>query len=415
MGAAMARILYCWELGEDLGHISNFLPVALALRARGHTVIAALHELGRAEAVFGPHGIPLLQAPVWLQPPAEAPHPPQSFAEMLIHFGFADPPGLTAMLRGWRNLIALADPDLMIADHAPTALLAARSRGVPSATYGAGFFLPPFTTPLPKLRPWLTIPAKRLLGSEQAVLAGANAALAAFGAAPLATLADLYRGAEHFLMTYPELDQFPMRAGGQYRGVILSTASGAVPDWPAGAGPKVFAYLKPQFADLEKVLTLLTALDCRVILYCGGLPARARADLSNSRIRISPRPYDITRAAAECDLALCHAGQGTVAAILLAGKPLLLLPFQLEQFLLSQRVAQLGAGVFIDPDAREKDHAGALRALLSEPRFAENARAFARKYASAMQPQIIAAIAERCEGMLRADAGRDRRVHIALD
>src|SRR5215213_944270 len=263
----MARILYCWELGEDLGHISNFLPVALALRARGHTVIAALRELGRAETVFGPHGIPLLQAPVWLQPPSEAPHPPQSFAEMLIHFGFADPSGLTAMLRAWRNLLALADPDLMIADHGPTALLAARSCGVPSATYGAGFFLPPFTTPLPKLRPWLNIPAKRLFGNEQAVLAGANTALATFGAPPLETLADLYRGAEHFLMTYPELDQFAMRTSGEYRGVILSAPSGVAPEWPFGAGPKVFAYLKPQFADLEKLLTLLTAMDCRVLLY----------------------------------------------------------------------------------------------------------------------------------------------------
>lgn len=47
---------------------------------------------------------------------------------------------------------------LVIADHAPAALLAARTLGLPAATLDSGFSVPPPETPFPSLRPWLAVP-----------------------------------------------------------------------------------------------------------------------------------------------------------------------------------------------------------------------------------------------------------------
>jgi UDP:flavonoid glycosyltransferase YjiC (YdhE family) len=405
----MSRILYSWELGEDLGHTSNFLPLAASLRSRGHEIVAALRELPRSD-ILGKHGITLFQAPLWQGPPHGLPNPPLSFAEILFHFGYLDGAGLVGMLRGWRSLLRLVAPDLMIADHAPTALLAARTLGIPSATFGHGFFLPPSVSPMPNMRPWMQVPFQRLIDSERRALTVINGALAEFGARALDRLADIYDVADHFLMTYSELDHYPGRGAARYEGVILSAEEGLIPDWPADGGKKVFAYLKPHYADFEKLLIALAALDCRVIVYCPGLGARDALPFQDRRIHISAHPYNIHRAAAECDLAICHGGQGTVVASLLAGKPLLLLPLQLEQHLLSLRAAEFGAGVMIDFEVRDKDFAGAAKHLLDDPRFALRARDFALRYGDLAQDRIIASIADRCERILAIPGDRMDRL-----
>jgi UDP:flavonoid glycosyltransferase YjiC (YdhE family) len=396
----MSRILYSWELGEDLGHTSNFLPLAASLQSRGHEIVAALRDLPRSD-ILGKHGFTLLQAPLWQGSARGLPHPPLSLAEILFHFGYLDDAGLVGMLRGWRSLLKLVAPDMMIADHAPTALLAARTLGIPCATFGHGFFLPPSVSPMPNMRPWMQVPFQRLIDSEQRALAVINGALAQFGAGALDRLSDIYDVADHFLMTYSELDHYQGRSAARYEGVILSADDGLNPEWPADGGKKVFAYLKPHYADFEKLLVALAALDCRVIVYCAGLGARDAAPFQNSRVRISAHPYNIHRAAAECDLAICHGGQGTIVASLLAGKPLLLLPLHLEQHLMSLRVAEFGAGVMIDVEAHDKDFAGTAKRLLDDPRFAVRARDFALRYGDLSQDHIIAGIADRCEHILR--------------
>ena len=396
----MSRILYSWELGEDLGHTSNFLPLAASLQSRGHEIVAALRDLPRSD-ILGKHGFTLLQAPLWQGSARGLPHPPLSLAEILFHFGYLDDAGLVGMLRGWRSLLKLVAPDMMIADHAPTALLAARTLGIPCATFGHGFFLPPSVSPMPNMRPWMQVPFQRLIDSEQRALAVINGALAQFGAGALDRLSDIYDVADHFLMTYSELDHYQGRSAARYEGVILSADDGLNPEWPAHGGKKVFAYLKPHYADFEKLLAALAALDCRVIVYCAGLGARDAVPFQNSRVRISAHPYNIHRAAAECDLAICHGGQGTIVASLLAGKPLLLLPLHLEQHLMSLRVAEFGAGVMIDVEAHDKDFAGTAKRLLDDPRFAVRARDFALRYGDLSQDHIIAGIADRCEHILR--------------
>jgi UDP:flavonoid glycosyltransferase YjiC (YdhE family) len=400
--AQFMKVLYTWEIGEDLGHITQFLPLALELRRRGHDVITALRELPRAENIIGQHGITMLQAPIWQGELLNPPQLPISYAEMLFFFGYLDASRLTAMIKAWASLISLIEPDIIIADHAPTALIAARVLGIPRATIGPGFFLPPATMPLPNMRPWLSISHERLVQSDQRVLRTINAAIEALSARPLERLSDIFECSKHFLTTFAELDPYPTRSLPQYYGPILAAGGGAVPEWPKGSGPKVFAYLKPHYQQIREVLDALTALECRTAAFIGGLPGQMLANIQNSTTFLSHRPYDINQAASECDFGVCHGGHGTTCELLLKGKPLLLLPMQLEQYLTAKRISDAGAGAMVDQENLCRDFRSAVSQIINNPNLARRAEEFAQRYANSTPHSTVVRIANESEAIVCA-------------
>ncbi len=109
----------------------------------------------------------------------------------------------------------------------------------------------------------------------------------------------------------------------------------------------------------------------------------------------------------ECDLVICHAGHGTIAAALLHGKPLMLLPEhnQLEQILTSRHVAKLHAGLIILTRQEKRDYRGGIQRLLSEPRYTEEAKKFARKYKEFDSAKQLEEIADRCEELMKSGTG----------
>jgi len=395
------KVLYAWEIGEDLGHVTQFLPLALELRRRGHDVVTALRELPRAGSIIGQHGITMLQAPIWQGTLLNPPQLPISYAEILFFFGYLDASRLTSMIKAWINLISLVKPDLLIADHAPTALIAARVLRAPRTTIGSGFFVPPATTPLPNMRPWLNVSPERLMQSDQRVVGAINAVLEKLSAQPLERLSDIFACSEHFLITFAELDPYPRRPPLHYYGPILSPSEGAVPVWPHGRGKKVFAYVKSHYPHLEELFHALTASECRTAAFIGDLTPQLLTKVQNNTTAVSGRPYDIERVAAECDFGVCHAGHGTTCALLLAGKPVLLLPMQLEQDLIAKSVSNIGAGVTVDRDSPHRDFNASVSQLINNTNIARQATAFGQRHRGSTSPSTVTRIANECETIVR--------------
>jgi hypothetical protein len=170
----------------------NLLPLARGLRQRGHRVVAALRDLSRAEQVFEGLGLVYFQASVKIRPNPHAIEPQRTFAHILHNNGFGDAGELKTMADAWRNLISSVRPDLIVFDHSPTALLAARGLPVRRALIGTGFFCPADEYPLPDLRPGLAPAPERLKEDEDSVLSHANGVLASWGQPPLARISQLY-------------------------------------------------------------------------------------------------------------------------------------------------------------------------------------------------------------------------------
>jgi UDP:flavonoid glycosyltransferase YjiC (YdhE family) len=393
------RVLFAWELGAGAGHVTGFLPTALALREHGCDVLLAVRDLARTRIALGRHELPALQAPVWTRESPPLP-PAMSYAELLLRFGYRDATDLAGMIRGWLALFDVVQPDLVVVDHGPTALLAARIAGLRRVTIGTGFYLPPRVHPLPSFRPWIDVPAGRLARSEADVLAVVNASLARVAtAAPLRVLADLFDADEEFLCTVAELDHYTRAAGARYWGPTFDLSGGDEPSWPPGDGPRIFVYLPATSGLLAQLLTELAGMRAPVLGYVPGLGARAAGTHDRPSLRIGGRPLRMGRVLEQCDIVVCHGGHGTVAAALLAGRPLVVIPDLVERLLVARNAVRLGAAKMVNPDSRPK-----LRRLVedvvSDEAFAQAARRFAARHADLAAAAVPRAIAARCRSLL---------------
>lgn len=380
----MARILYVWELGGDYGHIGSFMPLAHELRKRGHEVIFAIRDLSNAEAIVAKHKFALLQAPIWTADIKGLPNPPLNYTEIIIRYGFIKKTALSGLNRAWISLFSLIRPSLIIADHSPVALFSARACGIPRVTYGTGFCAPPRMSPMPNMRPWVEVPQKRLEEADRHVIQIANSLLKDMRskAPPLKAVADLFHVQEDFLCTFPELDHYPQRRGARYWGPVFNIGQGDTEEWPQSDtnAKRIFAYIKPNYQKYEEVLNALNTSTHSVLVFSPGASASIVKKYSNAHMKMSTNPLNISALSKSCDLAICHAGHGTLAAMLLAGIPLLLLPTQLEQYLASIRVRDLGAGLLVNLESNQAvDFSALIEELLSNPKYMKNAHAFASK------------------------------------
>ena len=391
----MARIELAWELGAGTGHYSTLLPIGLELKARGHEVRFHLREHDVGMDLPGALDIPRQGAPIWVGP---TPFPnPVNYGEILINFGYANRSQFEPLLAAWRERIAGAN--LVIANVAPAALLAARTLGVPALEISQGFHTPPPVFPSPALREWEPPPTAKMRAADQQVLTAINAILGAFGSEPLATLGELFLG-RSILLTYPELDIYPGRPSAEYAGIVPTGELGANPIWPAASGPRVFGYLYKYYVGLPKLLAAIADLDVPALIFCRGIEKTLRQKYRNAPIVFSDVPMSVTQLLPRADIVICHASHQMTAQALLAGKPLLLLPTQVEQMLIARRVERIGAGVAVAQASPASDFSVPLAILTENKGHGESAASFAARYARLDRTAVLAKIADRCEQLL---------------
>jgi hypothetical protein len=125
------------------------------------------------------------------------------------------------------------------------------------------------------------------------------------------------------------------------------------------------------------LLAVLKDRGDRAIIYANGVDAATRRRFESPTLKFEAEPLDLRKTARESDLAVLNAGHGATAEVLLAGKPVFLLPLVLEQSLVARAVKNLG-----DAEAAAPKDATSfgpkLDALLLEKRFGQAARSFAR-------------------------------------
>jgi len=396
----MARYLFAWELGGDYGHLARLLPVALDLRQRGHEVVFAVRDLMGAEKLLSPHGLTYYQAPLWLRKVTQLPAA-ISYPELLMRFGFLKADALTGICRAWRNLIAMLQPDAIVLDHAPTALLATRGLQLARINFGDGFCIPPHGRPMPYFRWWQRENMARVQDSEQHAVTTANQVLVALGAPTLSGLGELRDCDDSMMCSFAELDHYPDRNENDYLGPIFSLGQGVDLPWPASNGPKIFAYLKPEFAALDAILAGLQKSGSSVLAHVPGAARQTLQTFSTGSMVVSAEPLDIARMRASCDLAICHGGAGTTAAMLLAGKPLMVFPMQMEQTMAAHRLVGMGVATVLAAEAGAQ-MPRLLKKTLADASLAQAARAFAQRYQDYDQSHTIRAAADRCEAALHA-------------
>ena len=314
-----------------------------------------------------------------------------------MRYGYLDPVMLRAMITCWRALLQANRVEVLIADHAPTALIAARSLGVPTAVIGTPFAVPPDVQPTPNMRQWVQVPAARLEDSDARVLATVNAALPA-GMPAIPALRWIFSGAEQFLLGLPETDPYGPRDAAIYFGLLGRSTGTAMPAWPVGTGKRVVAYLNANYPHIEAAVQALSTCGARVIAYVPGANQKILQQFATSSVSVATEPVDMVRLLNAADLCVTH-GPNTVLAALQAGVPLLILPKQLENFLFARALQREGVCQLVNPELPDPDIKGALTEMLANPEYSLAARGFAGRHLNAAIGTIVEQVVARIEAL----------------
>uniref|UniRef100_UPI003511C3AC glycosyltransferase n=1 Tax=Pelomonas sp. KK5 TaxID=1855730 RepID=UPI003511C3AC len=212
-------------------------------------------------------------------------------------------------------------------------------------------------------------------------------------------------GDRPLLCTWHELDHYGRAPEGSAwfgPSFLADTGTGAPPPpWPAGSGPRVFAYLKAGHADHAACLQALVQRGCRVICYLPEVAAGKPPPVRSPLLHYAAAPVSLGALLPDCELLVCHAGEATLAQGLLAGVPLLLMPMQAEQALLARTTClRSGAAVNVLDLPPGTPISAAVERALGDAGLRERARAFAARYRDFTQAEQTEALVAQFEALL---------------
>lgn len=396
------HILFACELGNGLRQADRIRPIARGLMRAGHRVTVAMPHEAPAASLIEHAGIPVVVGPSWR---AETPTGflAANVSDILFQSGYATPEALGGLLTGWVELFRTTAPDLVVADFAPTAMLACRVARLRLAALGDGYSLPPLTTPLACMRPWADIPPAMLVQTDGRVLAAINATLPSLGGRPLARMADLFRAEATWLCTFAELDHYEGRQDAAYCGEVPPQSGGFAADWPAGSAERVLVMMDSRHRPFRPLLQALERLGLPAVVQAWGMTPDLAVELSGPLTRVVTEPLNRDAMLAQCDVVACQS-MGVVAPALLAGRPVLMLPNPVEQMMTLHRVARQGLGHGLPPDAGIDAAEAALRRLLDDAACRQRAANFARYYHGYKPEMATDAVLEDCLDLLESDA-----------
>lgn len=362
------------------------MPFAGACRDAGHEVrVAAPASFAAAVAATGLDHAPFADVPPEILGPIFGRLPELSRTEadrtvMAEVFGRLDAqaalPGLTEIIAGWR-------PDIVVREFCEFgSLVAAQKAGVPQVEVAIGLAAA-YESALP-------------------VVAAPLSELDAIAGLPDGTA---YRA----LVSAPVLSCVPAEVDGEdgagvlrfrrFRDVSLTVAQGPpLPLWGDRDHPLVYvtfgsvAAALPSFAGMYRsVLDALAGEPVRVLMTTGNaiepgslgpLPANARVEQWRPQASVMPHAAVVVG----------HGGFGTTMTALAGGVPQIVIPlFAFDQFVNAERVAALGAGVYLEGGpAAASALAPALAELLADPDYGKKARGVAA--AMAKLPDVAASV-----------------------
>jgi len=394
------HITFVWELGGGLGHLTSFSPLAKALIDAGYQVSVVAKNVSSAGEILGDLPVKIYQAPIIRQKfnKLEATY---SYAEVLLDLGYKSSTELYPLVDAWKNIFDLLKPDLVIADHSPTALIACNILQLKKILIGVGFFSPPHVSPLPVFVSTQVPDKNRLQKHETLILNSINSVLKSFDKDGLDSLYKLFKTDDDFLCTLPELDHYPERENAKYWGPRFDIDTGTPFTWKKLKTEKVFAYIKENTPNFDLLLLALIESKKNLVLY---IPQASHKTIQlckkTKNTVLLQEPANMKQVLEQADMIVCHAGHGVVSAALLQGKRLLLVPSQLEQSILVFLLAKKRLVAAINPRNDNINYNAAIEFTCTNEELGRNVKLFRKKYAEFNSSQQLKNMVKSCADII---------------
>lgn len=364
-------------------------------------VCAVVPVSSQGRRMLEPMGIRVIDAPVTNAPKRSFPLS-INYTANLLRNGYWHGPTVWQRIGEWQRLLAHLQPNMLICDHAPAALLASRDAGYPRMVLGNGFTLPPRDTPMPSLQPWFPIPEDLLCNTDQLFLNVVNPILSELALPPLGRVDALFDGVDHWLCIEPELDHYPIRQDETYCGAIYPPAALVSGDPPLRNSDGVFLYMAANNRFLRSVLQWLQRRKLPTLAYISGDFASLKEEYpESSLLHYLQSLVDLKQISSQCRLIVTHGGTLTASQVLKQGGKLLICPQDLEKCLLAKRLADRRLAHGLNWFAPDEPIERQLDFVISTDRGTENLDAFHRYHAKALRsPPVLPALVDRVESLM---------------
>lgn len=335
----MTTALLAWELGGGQGHLHLLASIAYELNKYGIQSVFALQN-SQIKGLTLPGKV--VKAPPALFKALDDTGDIKAYfyTDILYMFGFSNALTLKFHLKAWQNLIKIIKPSIIITDHAPALVLAAKGK-VPTIVSGNGFEVPPPVEQFPPLRsqpiPDIAVKRSRIVIDNVKQVTGYHA-----------PLGHLLNGDRSFIFAIPELDPYAdIRDETEYVGIYSAPFLDNL--WDENG--EAWTYLTDNYEGRSLIIDTF----------------KAKSNFG-----------DLNSVLKGKSVALHHASFGTSIACLLAGIPQIVFPKDLEKLFTAQQLFNLGvATVIIPPFTKEK----LLEATAYIPQITKNARQKAKQFA----------------------------------
>lgn len=367
------RVLLANECGSGLGHYVRLAKLSRRLRARGAQTLLATHRLDDVHG-FAADFDAVAQAPVWpglfAERRRERLAPPANFADILAQLGFDEMRHVLANQLSWNTVFDHWRPDVTVADYAPGAVLAAKSR-CPSMQIGAPFCTPALDGEVfPRFFPGI----EGAGGSERRLLAAIDEAMQVLQRPVPHTLADAIIADASLPAALPEFD--PYR--GCRKEPLLPPEVERAQTEAAGDGAAVFAYLAEWTQFNDTVMSAVATLGLPLKLYIPNLLPARREALSARGVKVADRHFSPAEVAAEARILVHLGGIGMSHMALLAGVPQVVLASDLEKALNAHALVSLDVATALNYSRLDVvGLCATVRAVHADARLGRRARALA--------------------------------------
>ncbi len=391
----MSIILLTWELGGNAGHIQPLGKIANELKKRGHKVLVAVNDVCIAKRHLTTTGVEFVQAPVWsgcidTQAPSAV-----NYAELLMLSGYLNSNQVAGQIRSWIHLMEWVKPDLVLANHSPSVLLASQIARTKAMTLGTGFHSPPAIAPMPCIQPYARIADGRLSASENKVLATINQAISKCGGTPLDKLSGIFESCDNYFLTLPDTDHYGARKDANYWGIIPSSENTIDPIWPKGYGPRVYVYMQHHAQPYQSILTSLQQLGWPSLVVSRNINMTKTNSFASDNIKFSSELLNLEAVAKEADVIVNNCNHGTVVEMLQRGCRQLVIPLQTEQSLLAYRLS--GKGLVIAGKPTLPCYSSLIERTHSDPTLKSNVERFREFHGDLNSPTRITTLLDDIE------------------
>jgi len=378
------RILFALEIGGNSGHIGRAMAMARAATRRGCITAISASDIAALKRFAGDDlDMPVFQT---AKPPSgdENNRPSINHAEILIRFfGYDNESALLGMVSQWLATIDEFKPSVIVSDYAPTAVIAARIRGIRVVSICSGFGIPPDTVPMPSFFRNQAITSGVLLSLEYRALSSVNAIMSKFGRPSFNRLSLLFNTDTVIIDNPLDLDLWGGIKGRFYTGGIAhdDTKSHVRLEWPQErpqGSVRILSYLHAHSRGLVQALEAMNRSGADVICTVAGLSDEAAMAFCSNRMLVTNRRINVYDLVTDATVALSYGGAGFIRMAINAGAPLVLVSDIVEQMLNSTKIVSLGAGKLVNPSASSNDILEAINTVASN----ESYRAAAMKFAA---------------------------------